>query len=77
MSYFVDEGIIAKIFVDTQEIFKNNRVRIIERILLAFDINPQNPYFLVEWNNFRRFKDILVFKDASAEDMIEFVIKVK
>jgi len=74
---FLDSGICLKIFIENQEIFKNQKKFIIDRVLLALDINPSNDASVINWDKFLEFKKLLITKDATLQKSVEFMIKVK
>ena len=73
----LDDGILLSIFLENYDIFKNQRKLIVERLLLALEINIYNKeYEIITWEQFFRFKKILVIKDTSNYELVCFVIKV-
>jgi hypothetical protein len=69
-------GVILKIFIETQPPLRKQPKHLKDRILLALGINPTNQFTVIDWEGFKKFKGILVNKDSSLEDMVEFATKV-
>ena len=68
--------LIVKIFVETQEPLKRHPKHIGDRILLALGVNPTNQFNVIDWEHFKSFKSLLVSKDTSLEEMVDFVLRV-
>ena len=67
----------AKLFVESQDIFRNQKKFVTDRVLLALGVNPYSEYSLIGWNEFLRFKRVLVAKSAPVPEMVNFVIQVR
>lgn len=66
-----------RILLRCVDLFRRVKPFIADRILLALGINPRSELGLVSWENFKRFKEILIHRDAEHEDIVNFVTKVK
>ena len=73
---FVGEGIVAKIFVESDEFFQTQEKFIVDRVLLLLGINPNNELDLVNWKQFSTFKHVLVNRDAPNNEIVDFIVKV-
>ena len=67
---------MVKVFVEACDLFKKIKPFIVNRILLALGINPQNQLEMITWNHFLSFKKLLVYREAQNCDIVDFVIKV-
>lgn len=57
-------------------VFKNNTEEINQRIFIAFDINPFDSEAKINWEVFSKFKKILINKESSILERVNFLCKV-
>jgi len=71
-----------KIFVPLEtfkqnfDIFRNNDNEINNRILLAFGVNPYNSLSKINWETYLKFKKVIINREASLKENVEFIINV-
>ena len=73
----IDDGILLSVFLENYDIFKKQKNLVVKRLLLALGINIYNKeYEIITWEQFLKLKKILIYKDASNNELVSFVIKV-
>lgn len=73
----IEQGIIVKVFTEVYDLLKGLNRFILSRILLAIGANPDNDLDVITWDQFLKFKNLVAYKDAPEDEMINFTVKVK
>ena len=68
--------LFLEVFKENFEIFRTNDTEINNRILLAFGLNPYNNMSKINWETFLKFKKVIVIREASLKENVEFLANV-
>jgi len=62
---------------ETPDFPKHQKKAIINRVLLALDVNLTNEFPILSFSQFQTLKKAIIYRDLPNAEMTEFVIKVR
>jgi len=70
-----ERGICLQILSETPDFLKHQKKAIINRVLLALDVNLTSEFPIINFNQFQTFKRALIYRDLPNAEMTDFVIR--